>query len=63
MIPAKQRAKCELARIWRLPRGSHTPLLCSGVVDYLIYERVMKNMGVFLRLSHYIRLEIYSIIR
>ena len=21
-IPAKQRAKCELARIWRLPQGS-----------------------------------------
>jgi hypothetical protein len=26
-IPAKQRAKRELARIWRLPRGSNTPPL------------------------------------
>ena len=26
-IPAKQRAKHELARIWRLPRGSNTPPL------------------------------------
>ncbi len=26
-IPAKQRAKREFARIWRLPRGSNTPPL------------------------------------
>ena len=32
LIPAKQRAKCGLARIWRLPRGSHTPLLAAGLL-------------------------------
>ena len=26
-IPAKQRAKRELARMWRMPRGSNTPPL------------------------------------
>jgi len=29
----EQRAKWLLADIWRLPRGSNTPLLCSGVFD------------------------------
>ncbi len=51
-IPAKQRAKRELARIWRLPRGSntpplwgelakkklsHAPLLAAGYLTYLIH--------------------------
>ena len=30
-IPAKQQAKCEQARIWRLPRGSNTPPLGGGL--------------------------------
>ena len=31
----EQRAKCLLAGIWRLPRGSNTPLLAAG---YLIFS-------------------------
>ena len=31
-IPAKQRAKCELVRIWRLPRGSNTPPLGANLL-------------------------------
>ena len=34
-IPAKQRAKCELVRIWRLPRGSNTPPLGRFNIDTL----------------------------
>ncbi len=51
-IPAKQRAKRELARIWRLPRGSNTPPLWGELAKKKLSHAPLLAAGYLILTKH-----------
>ena len=54
-IPAEQRAKRELARIWRLPRGSNTPPLWGELAKKKLSHAPLLAAGYLTVDNHHIK--------